>query len=94
MTQLRKRHSLPLSMPAVVGEIFGSKMNPLPLPVIIFLIKRTSYFNQNGFNEIGPSFSKKNCQNKRENSPITTKKFIKKAQNIDEIGEIKSTREN
>ena len=37
MTQLRKRHSLPLSMHAVVGEIFGSKMNPFP--VIIFLIK-------------------------------------------------------
>ena len=37
MLQLRKSYSLPLSMPAVVGEISGSKMNPLP--VIIFLIK-------------------------------------------------------
>ena len=29
--------SLPLSMPAVVNKISGSKMNPLP--VIIFLVK-------------------------------------------------------
>ena len=35
-TVLLQPGGLPLSMPAVVGEIFDSKMNPLP---VIFLIK-------------------------------------------------------